>query len=450
MEKINNKINKLISCSFTIQLFVLLFLPPVNGKTDWLRFVMYSFFAIISLIIVGAYIIKAVINKKIYITKVGFCILLFYCLCLISIVWGITQGVPINDCVRGILPFAWLIYVLILSHPDFHKYIPRWFCVLGILALIYSLRIFIYYVIYCVGNPNERVTFHLFQATSIIPMLGVLLFMYFFVVGESKKPLCYLAMLFCLIAVLMTQTKSMIIALVMGIFTLTFVLFRCYKKKQGKKKKLLNIALISTLLCVFVTIFSTSLGDRWKNAIKFSDENMETEKNTDTNTDTNTNTDIKEETTLPNVSETTPQIVVVDAGSVSVRIIEIRTAIQKLKESPVLGKGLGYRWTAVGVDYGEPVIYMHNIVAFFMVDFGLLGIMYLLAMIILIIWFYIKVQNNMALNVKDKEKIYLCISMLILMFVYANFFAVYRTIEFVVILALVLCSLTIVESDGLV
>jgi O-antigen ligase len=114
------------------------------------------------------------------------------------------------------------------------------------------------------------------------------------------------------------------------------------------------------------------------------------------------------------------------------------------KLSPIFGQGIGFRWQADGLDYGGPVIYMHNIIAFVLMDFGIIGILYILFVVIGI---FIMIVRTFKRKVCNNNYIYILFSSIIMAFIYANFFAVFRSIDFIVICS-VLISMMINEFNA--
>ena len=71
-------------------------------------------------------------------------------------------------------------------------------------------------MVYVFGHPYQRVTFHLIKATSMIPMVGSLILGFFYIRKKNKNKKYLFGTLVCFIAVMLTETKSMLMALVGG------------------------------------------------------------------------------------------------------------------------------------------------------------------------------------------------------------------------------------------
>ncbi|WP_409015311.1 hypothetical protein [Anaerostipes caccae] len=415
-----------------IQILLLFFLPPLDGKMNLIRIIIYTMFAAISVVLVLLFLREAVFFKKIKFNLSFWSVSAFFGMCGVSALWGITRGISITDIIRGILPFVWFIYIIILTQRLTYKSLEHMIKIISVVSICYAARIFLYYFIFVFGHAYERVTFHLVQATSIMPMIGSLILGYYFIDKNLHNSAYFAASIFCYISVILTATKSMLMALIAGWVILggCFVLFI---RRKGFAKKLVvkRIVMmgISLLVCTGIITAGTGLGDRWRSMITF----------------TKTETSGTSET----VKADNETEIKVDEGSVSVRIIELKTALKNYMDSPFLGQGIGYRWKADGLDYGGPVIYMHNIIAFIMQDFGTMGLIYILLILIFIFRMIYKVFKIRLQSKKKRKDILLYFSIIAMSFCYANFFAVFRSIEFVVLCSIFIAAF-ILEYESIV
>lgn len=389
------------------QLCMLFIMPPMDGKMNLPRIILYVIFAVLSVVFVlwGCKSIYRLVNFKF--VKQNIYVISFFCLCLVSAIWAYSRNVPFSDIIRGILPFAWYLYIPILTSILMGEQLNRLVTFVGYISCLYSLRILLYYMIYVVGRPNERVTYHLFQATSVLPMVGVLIWGNNWIHKREKERLNLVLSLLCYFTVILTETKSMLLATVGGIvfwgIGTLLIGHLNWGKSREKEKFLIWIACILFLSLILMTC--TNLGKRWSNMISISENSL----------------------TDGVMGEESHKIEVVDEGSVSVRLIELSTALNKFTESPILGQGIGYRWSAEGIDYGEPVIYMHNIIAFVAMDFGILGELMLL-------WICVAMCIAVGRGIKKQSwDMILYFSLIGMLFLYSNFFAVYRSIEFTLV-----------------
>ncbi|MBS7007116.1 O-antigen ligase family protein [Anaerostipes sp.] len=413
-----------------LQIILLFILPPLDGKINIIRVIIYAIFSFISIALVLIFVKKAFFERKIKVDLTFWSVMFFFGMCAVSAVWGISRGILLTDVVRGILPFVWFIYIIVLTQSLTSVHLEKIIRVIGVLAVFYAARIIIYYFIYVFGNPYERVTFHLVKATSIMPMIGSLILGYYFIQRRTKNLRYFVGFLVCYITVLLTETKAMLIALVIGWIILE-ICIACYIRKQKTdKNKLIGkmfIICCSLFICTGIMMLGSNLGKRWESMIAVKEVKEKNEEGI----------------------EETEKKVIVDQGSVSVRIIEIKTALQKFKESPVLGQGIGYRWIAKGIDYGEPVIYMHNILAFVVMDFGIIGLIYVVLIMIFLINMFRKTFRNSVLIGMSRKNFILYFSIIIMAFSYANFFAVFRNIEFVVICSVCIAAF-VLEYENIV
>lgn len=419
----------------TLQLIMLFFLPPMDGKMSIFRAIIYVFFAILSLVVVGIYLKRYVLGRKMVLDGTFWCVIAFFLLCVVSSIWGLTRGIPLNDIIRGILPFIWFVYIIILTQAFDREKIRQLLMLLNCIAVLYAVRILLYYFVYVVGRPNERVTFHLVQATSIMPMLGSMLLGYLFIIGKKCNIGLWVVSLVCYIATILTATKAMLLALIAGWAIFILLIFLLCKNQYTEQRYIVKNVIrivISMLVCMGILFGLTSIGNRWKNMIRVSD--IKTEQN-----------EGNKQEDMTQIGDKT--IVVIDQGSITVRLIELRTAIDGFRESPLLGKGIGYRWTAKGIDYGEAVIYMHNIIAFILLDFGMIGIIYIVVILCIllnllrVVW---KKRNNIH---KDKMYFLIIYATILMAFAYANFFAVFRSIEYVIICSVLFVALSLESKE---
>ena len=420
----------------SIQFLLLLFMPPMDGKTSSVRLLIYIVFALLSVVTALAFVKEKILTKTIQMNGPLIFVGIFFIMCIISGVWSLVNHNPLSDVIRGVLPFVWFLYIIIIIQTMSMDDIKGLFDVIGGLSVVYAIRIFIFYFIYVAGHSGDRVTFHLIQSTSMMPMVGTILFGYYFVVKEKKKNVYIILSLICYISVVLTETKSMLLAVLAGWILLTVLLLAISKnfiiEKKSIRRRVISVCILMTL-CTMITIGMTNLGNRWKNMVSIKGNN--TEVSTEYSKPTAENSKPTATTSSKN------EIVVVDTGSVSVRLIEMQTAKACLIKSPIMGKGLGYRWTAKGINYGGPVIYMHNIFAFTMMDFGIVGILFIISLLSILFIMLLKVYRKRDGKLEDKVAFMMTFSIITMAFIYANFFAVIRSIEYVLVCSVFFAAL---------
>ena len=408
-----------------MQLMLLFILPSMDGRMNKIRILIYTLFACLSVATVLMFLKENWAKKGINVDGSFLCVVGFIVLCAISALWGISRGTPISDVVRGILPFTWFCYIVIITQALQQKQIENMIRLIGWISIFYALRIITYYMVYVFGHPYQRVTFHLIKATSMIPMVGSLILGFFYIRKKNKNKKYLFGTLVCFIAVMLTETKSMLMALVGGWIVLGICVVIYVRKKGVDKKKLVRKVLIvecCLLACMVILMAGTNLGKRWKTMVSISDNNGSIE---------------------GNEAEEPEKIVTVDEGSVSVRIIELKMAVKSFINSPIFGQGIGYRWQADGLDYGGPVLYMHNILAYILMDFGILGAAYIIIILVAIIRMNAKMLKKSNGKIEDGGVFLLSFSVIAMAFVYANFFAVFRSIEFVIICSVFFAAMAV-------
>ena len=389
----------LYSKIFIIQVIFLLFLPPLGELNTVKGVILYGFYGLLSLIVVINYVFK----EKIKFSKPTYFAIAFFLICLITGIAGmISNDTPFSDLIRGILPFSWYIYIIFLPYLKKFEY-DAIIKVITAVGVIRAVQIIIYYFVYVYGNAGQRVTFYLVEAISMMTMVATLILVYAFIKSRNiyKKIVYLILSLITYIAIVLTATKSMVLAVLVAMIVL-IVLMICKDDRSKRNTLTKSCFIICVLLIVtFVGMSNNDIGNRWKES-----ENI-----------------IKEEIKVDNTKEQEENI---KDGSVGPRIIEYKVAISNWKESPIIGKGIGFRWKSDEVEYGEPVMFMHNMVVYLLMDTGLLGMVFLVLLIISIM----KVLISLLINKRGIHDYILSFSVIILAFVYGNFFAIFRNIEF--------------------
>ena len=398
----NNKAN-IYSKILLLQLIILFLMPGLGQMNSAWGIITYAIFGILSVILVALYIK----NEPFQFSLCNKLVLLFFVICFISGIYGCCKGNSLANFIRGLLPFCWYIYIIIFSSKRERSSYSRIVLGFALVACAYALRIIIYYIVFVLLGESSRVTLNLSVATSPITMVGVIIFIYFYLFYSRKFSGLYLGgMALCYLAMSLTITKSMTVANVLGIVIFAILVLIIRLKIKDKNfgissffKKLLII--VGILVIVTGVIYmTTNMAQRWESAA---------------------------EAVATNEMD----------GSVAPRLVEYKVAYENWKESPVLGKGLGYTWHSDKLPYADGIIFMHNIIAYWLMDYGVVGIAFLIVVIIAIIGCFIKiVKNANANNYVEWGLATLTFTILVMMFVYANFFAVFRNIDFSIICAI--------------
>lgn len=400
----------LYSKIFIIQVIFLLFLPPLGELNTVKGVILYGFYGLLSLIVVINYVFK----EKIKFSKPTYFAIAFFLICLITGFAGmISNDTPFSDLIRGILPFSWYIYIIFLPYLKKFEY-DAIIKVITVVGVIRAVQIIIYYFVYVYGNAGQRVTFYLVEAISMMTMVATLILIYAFIKSRNRyKKIVYLILsLITYIAIVLTATKSMVLAVLVAMIVL-IALMICKDDRSKRNTLIKSCFIICVLLIVtFVGMSNNDIGNRWKESGNIIKEEIKVDSSNDNDPEKVDNTKEQEE----NITD----------GSVGPRIIEYKVAISNWKESPIIGKGIGFRWKSDEVEYGEPVMFMHNMVVYLLMDTGLLGMVFLVLLIISIM----KLLISLLINKRGIHDYILSFSVIILAFVYGNFFAIFRNIEF--------------------
>ena len=362
-----------------LQILMLFIFPYPVQNLNKISKIIVILFGILSVVVVLIYLYK---DFKIY--KSIFLIFLFQSIIFLSLMFA--NNIPMIDFFRGIIPFLYYIYIPIFKkNPKIKTEI--FLKILLLISLCYSLRILFYWLIYCY-NTNMRVTFFLSKATSGIPLIGLLFSIYLLIL---KKRLIYaFVTLMIFFSIIITETKGMLLSSVIGFTGLYFSL------TLGKLKKIKFILIILTL---FATLFFTDFSRRYRNIIDL------------------------------NVLITKNEIYTNDKGSIDIRLTEIKKILTHFRESPLLGKGMGFKWDSEEI-YGNKVLYSHNFIAYILLNFGIIGMVYLSVTI----FYILKILKKL-----EKERIIkFYFSVMLTIFIYSNIFAYYRQIECSLILSMII------------
>lgn len=422
-EKTENR-KKIVRVAFVFQLILLAFFPVVNNEYNMWKITIWGLFALVSVLLFSI----TFFMKKSYKRDITCLIVAFAVINVISMIWGMMHDVIFVEAVRGVLPFVYFIYIYIIDKQQDWEWNLKYEWMIAVIGVIQAIEIIGCYIYYDCFHTKARVTGYIATSTRFVTILGVIYFFSKLIRSkkENKKTVIsqIIAMLLCWIAIILTQTKSMLLAVCLGIF---IVFCLNLPVKEGRKKVLIRSAVLAFVLAV-VLIFSfsaASLGERWSGMFQ---EKITSQNDKEVVSD-------KSHYVYKNKKGET--VIVSDSAS---RIYEVEAALENWKTSPILGKGCGYKWVNKNIPNDTPKRYMHNILAYFLMDYGIVGILWLTVFGIYLVWFFIKILRAGKTN----EKLYLNLAMefsvIITAFVYANFFAVFKTIDFIFVFAMVVGS----------
>ena len=412
---------------FMIQTVLLFFLPPLSELGSKESIILYGVYGLFSLVAIGVFVFSE--KKEISIPSIF--MLGFFLICIVTGVWGmLTEGTPISDVVRGILPFAWYVYILFLPKLDM-QYMKKIIITFSITALAFAIRIIVYYVYYVLGNAGKRVTFVLPSATAMITMVGMLIFVNYFLVGY-KRVAMYIGIVITYMAIVLTATKSMIIAVVLGVSILIInqIFFSANLKKNIIKRTF--VVILTLVVTTGVGMADNSISQRWLSGLHMISQMVQDDsENVGIASNQTSDDSIGNQTSDDSIgNQTSNNEIPLSDGSVSPRLEEFRVAVKNWKDSPILGKGMGYRWSSDNLGYASGIIYMHNLIFYLLLDTGLLGISFLCVLIVAIMNMWCKYVKRPEAT--EKEMFLLAFSIIIMAFVYGNFFAVFRNIEYTI------------------
>lgn len=421
----NQKIDmiKTVRIAFVIQFILLAVFPVVNNEYNVWKITIWGLFAVLSLFLC----VVTFFTKKMYKREVTKLIVVFAAINIISMLWGILHGVTVADSIRGVLPFVYFIYVYIIEKWNDREWNLKYEWMIAGVALIQALEIVGVYIYYDCIHTLVRVTYYIPASTRFITIYGIIFFFSMWTNMKErniKKELGgLLGMVICWIAVVLTQTKSMLVCAVLGVL---IVLGLRLLLTENRKKAILRGGVAAfILLLVSVLFFSfTSIGSRWS---RWSSSIMQNE-----------NSFIEEEYSdnsyfVINTKEG-ESVVVTDSAS---RLYEVSAAIQNWKTSPILGKGCGYQWVNEEISDSTPRRYMHNLLAYMLMDYGIVGIGWLIVFGVYLLRLFVKVVKVRQKNASIFLNIITEFSIIIAAFVYANFFAVFRTIDFIFMFSII-------------
>lgn len=442
-----------------IQLILLFFLPAMgkaplaqanSGAGQVYKVAMYIIYAILSM----SFVFLFVGLKKFKLDKYVWWIIAFYGVCGIGMIWGLIRGEAFTDLIRGVLPFCWYVYIPVIVQ-ELDTKLDDILVLLAGIAFCFTVRLLAYYFIYRFGREYARVSYYFPKTTSFMYILGAIIFVYLFMADIGRKWISIVGAIVCYLAVIFAEAKSTLLATIFGVscvvvFTeLSCIIGKSDKKETKRKFKIRGLSVIILMLLMTIAFLTkTDLGKRWEILIDSVRENFRD--NIDDNFSSNNDIDdnfsdnnIDKEKVDKNLAEKIGNIIESDQGSMGVRVIEYKTAYENWKASPILGQGIGYRWTAEGIDYGGAVLYMHCLTAYVLMDFGIVGIIYLVTVMGAFGVMIFKVMKMRQIQTEKKISFYVYVSAIGAAFIYANLTAIFRDIEFVLLCAVLISGVIV-------
>lgn len=422
-----------------IQILMLVIFPPVSADYSLWRITIWSVFAIISAVVV---IISFISKPHVY--KEGTMIVVtFLLLNACSYFVGLKNGIPLKDYIRGILPFLYFLYIYVIEKQGDNKldYYEKMF---EVVAIVHAVKIIFAFFYYDCLRTNVRVTMYVPSFGSLIIIIGIICFFGRIVNGkhETKEYVfSWVGLILCWVSIIITQTKALVISTFFGILIITFLICRLHSRVQYLRR--ISLAILVLIIEMSLIYSTTNLGQRWINSIIQKVDSVETSVDTTEGITEQTLEQIivvpsmegEKEETVNKESATGEKVVVMD----TVRVAEIKYAINTWKTAPITGKGCGYRWKSDILENEKPHMYMHNILAYFLMDYGIFGILWLILFGVIVIKRMVEVYASKPKDSLDQEYISIIMNFSVIAsaFLYANMFAVFRNIDFIFLFSII-------------
>ena len=422
------------------------------------------FISLIGVFIINAYVC-AIHSKQTHAIKIVVLGSVFF-LILASLFYmhALNNHINLSDWSRGIGPFLllYMMFPIFLSLHDNFEFKVKWlfisFCILTLMFVFYINIIYFlehfnsYYWIDKSNNSKifhltsgmdksnfygpfrERITLRIQQSTSEILPLGFSAFTLLALLTQSKKLYVFAlaAAIVSLFTILETLTRSMLMAPLL-VFLLWFIFYF--------KNKFLFLKVFTILFLAGMTFtYATNMDGIWLGRFKtfaagLSKLDSHPTQNIDLSESQESNQSSRED--LIQSSLMSPRLGQMDRKNpdqnLIARLKEYQIAWSMFLDNPVLGAGFGVKHdidfqTSDGRFIHETVAYVHNWAFYWLMAGGMIGFLIYSSVLFFPILFLSRLPNQ------KKIKTILIFS-IILMCLYANFFAVFRLISFNLFLA---------------
>jgi hypothetical protein len=365
----------------------------------------------------------------------------------VNLATAIAHGVTVADWLRGVIPFAFLLYlipVFLESRRDV-TFAAAWFWAAFATAALFSWHVLSFYVSQELWQPysyvfqegrwirlgtddvqasnlgilqfRARVTQLLQQATDVLLPLGYVWGLWLFLrnqrwpVSAAGAALAVVAT----VAMVLTYTRSMLLAawLVGGLILLRALVRRAFKR--------VAVAAMVTIVTTFVTIAAFDLGDIYLNRLVLLQQAAKTMSSIE-------DTDTSSGASNGGEAGAMPEEAIKDANVTS-RLEEYRLAWDMFGASPLLGQGLGVRHDiSFETGHGDVIVvrvgYVHNWVFYILMVGGLVGFA---AYAAALFGPAVAAFRSTAIEQEWRD---LIVATVLVLAVYGLFFAVFRLIPF--------------------
>ncbi|MGB4985175.1 MAG: O-antigen ligase family protein [Erysipelotrichaceae bacterium] len=357
-----------------ILLNVLFFDLALTGDGRFLMIGSLSFRIILLIIIIICSIPKIVINlKKIITNKFIIILMIFSGLLVFSTIIGIKQGNDINILKTDIKGFVYFIlFPIFLVNIDSKDKLTRILKTILMSTIVQSLFILVTYLIYYI-SPNAYFAIYEFTSymngfnfyapsiisttlirqftfSSIYLILGLFLSIYFYFFGNEKNYKCLYPISFALIiyAIFVTYTRSLYIGALASIGIFLIVFFK-YLSNNYKKTLYFSSTVILSSLIIFTSLSLIGSIDHFmygiirtfpslSSVISVEDKFPIGHPNGNKSGDKNTN---DSGSVIQDVKDDGSNQLDEDSISDDLRSKTVQIMIDSIKESPIIGHGLG-------------------------------------------------------------------------------------------------------------
>ncbi len=264
-------------------------------------------------------------------SKAGLCIVAFFTLCLIHVVFIFAEVMTTAEYVRGLIPFLFLGFFFITTRLTSSKNFKHLYYAMIAAGLVFAMENVVLlprvlsgeiwrstYVNTNHGIPLPLIGFHFCIALALSKGTRV-----------QAKIILLAAASLMLLSSFLTGTRSLIIASLLPLFLLPLV-------EAPSFKKLARYGVVIALLGIMFLFVPIELLLR------------------------------------------SARIGYSQIGSIDTRIQENNIALDLIAKSPIIGNGLGFRFDTNGLYYAvNRVGYVHNSLLYLIMDFGIFGLLYL-------------------------------------------------------------------------
>lgn len=463
-----------------LTLFPLAFaLPPAPATVGLQEF---SFAVLLAVITTGTFIEcrRAPIARPL-LKLCGLTLLAVSTAITINLTVALNNNIPLRDWIRGIIPFLFILNFLpvaVLTGKDENRI--RWIGV-SIATSIFMLAGFIIFHYFhndiwrpywlltvddqalripeavaseyadAIGPMRDRITMSIAQATDALLPVGLVVGVTLASLAKPKAAATtgLLMALSCMIAILITFTRSMLLSSILAILIFLFYLI-VYRKKVLPK----FITILTTLSATgLIFIYSTGIQDIWigrmsqLTAVPASESNtrpinniVEPDAFVSTETTPNDTSTFEAPPAPDNYHSIQPKVPsdnkTTKDFNISARMDEYKIAWKMFVPRPIMGNGLGVkhemRWeTTDNVSEAKQVAYVHNWPFYMLMVGGLSGLLVYSALLFGPVIFKLS-------SIRSEPIHWTLIRMAILtMAIYGAFFAVFRLITFNLLLAVI-------------